>query len=104
VVFVDFLPPGDGIAGVCFLPTDFLADTFPFYGVPSFFEADFEGVYFISFSTLFPTSPAGSAAFFPAFALALDFALAFPLAPPLTLAAGTDSFSLSFFKASLPFS
>lgn len=85
---VDFLPPGDGIAGVCFFPTDLLAETFPFCGVPSFL-ADLLGVYFKILSTLFATSPVGSeaAAFLPAFPLALEAAFFFPLAPPLTFGA-----------------
>jgi hypothetical protein len=89
---VDFFPPGDGIAGVCFFPpvVDFLAaETLPtadFWGV-SFLDDGLLGVYFKTLSTLFLTS-ADSAAFLPAafLSLAADFdpAFFFPLAPPLT--------------------
>jgi len=102
---VDFLPPGDGIAGVCFLLTDLLAETFPFWGVASLLPADLLGVYFMILPTVFATSPLGSAAFLPA-AFALEAAFFFPLAPPLTLGAADEawSYSESFFKASFPFS
>ena len=88
VVLVDFFPPGDGIAGVYFLPpvVDLLAaDCFPtdFDGV-SFLPADLLGVYFRILSTLFLTS-APSAAFLAVtfLSLAADFETAFffPLAP-----------------------
>ena len=76
------------MAGVYFLPpTDFFADTFPFYGV-SFFPTDLLGVYLRTFSTFFLTS-VGSADFFAPFAFPADFEAPFflPLAPPATLGA-----------------
>lgn len=54
VVAFDFLPPGDGIAGVYFLLTDLLAaEGLPaFYGVGSFLSADLLGVYLLILPTV----------------------------------------------------
>lgn len=54
VVAFDFLPPGDGMAGVYFLLTDLLAaDGLPaFYGVGSFLSADLLGVYLLILPTV----------------------------------------------------
>jgi len=94
VVLVDFFPPGDGMAGVCFLLTGLLAETFPFWGVLPFFSADLLGVYLRILSTLLPTSPVASGAdFLPAFAFDLEAAFFFPLAPPLTLGAAWEAWS-----------
>ena len=96
---MDFLPPGEGMAGVCFLPTDFLAELLPLEGV--LLSDDLLGVYLRIFSTLLPTSPARSLLPF----LALEAALALPLAPPLTFGAGPwVSVSDSRRRASFPFS
>lgn len=91
MVFGDFFPPGDGIAGLDYFPTVFLAvDTFPFYGVPSFFPFDLDGVYLRIFSTLLPTS-AAAASFFAFFAFDLDAAFFFPFAPPFTFGAAATA-------------
>ena len=96
VVLVDFFPPGDGMAGVYFLPavTDFLADILPFslVGVSFFsFPVDLLGVYLRILSTFFLTSPYDSTDFFPAafpyLAADLEAAFFLPLAPPFTLGA-----------------
>ena len=69
VVAFDFLPPGDGIAGVCFFETDLLAAEGPFFwGVPSFLSADLDGVYLEIFSACFLTPWADSTDFLPALA------------------------------------
>ena len=112
---VESLPPGDGMAGVCFLPpvVDFLAAAAveegateaDFWGV-SFLLVDLLGVYLRTLSTLLLAPVSAFLAGAALFSLAADFeaALVFLLAPPLTLAwAGADG-SSSLLRASLPFS